>query len=192
MTREVASYAPSLVEVSLFGVQMEGFSSESVVRITKEEVTTTLEIAQDGSSKATVNKHTPYRVTVSLQSTSSANSWLHLIYKLYERAGVEFKMPLSIKDKSGDTNFFCTDVFFETVPDKEFNSTISVSEWSFLCVAPSYTYGGNIEPNQIIETLQLLAGALEVANMFGINLSGFTDQLTSFQQGAVSKLKGMF
>ena len=49
-----------------------------------------------------------------------------------------------------------------------------------LCVAPSYTYGGNVEPDQIIETLQLLAGALEVANMFGINLSGFTDQLTSF------------
>lgn len=192
MTREVASYAPSLVEVSLFGVQMEGFSSESVVRIAKEEVTTTLEVAQDGSAKASVNKHVPYRVTVSLQSTSSSNSWLHLIYKLYERAGVEFRMPLSIQDKSGDTNFFCTDVFFESVPDKEFSNTITVSEWTFLCVSPKYTYGGNVEPDQIIETLQLLAGALEVADMFGINLDSFNDQLVAFQQGAVSKLKEMF
>lgn len=189
---EVGSYVPSAVEVSLFGVTIDDFSPESIVRIEREEPSYSFERAQDGSATASLDKYAPYRVTLTLQQTGGSNTWIHLIYKLFEKHGVEFKMPLYIKDKSGDTSFFATDVFFETVPPRDFTNEISVVEWSFICFAPSFTHGGNVEPNQILETLNLLDKALTLANMSGVNLSGFKDKIKGFATDATTKLKEMF
>lgn len=189
---EVGSYVPSAVEVSLFGVQIEDFSPESIVTIEKEEMSYSFDRAQDGSATATLDKFAPYRVTLHIQSTGSSNTWLHLIYKLFEKYGIEFKMPLYIKDKSGDTSFFATDVFFETVPSRQFTNEITTVEWSFICFSPSFTHGSNVEPNQIIETLNLLDKALSVANMFGVDLNGFKGKIKDYADTATSKLKEMF
>lgn len=190
--REVGNYVPSAVEVSLFGVQATGFSPTNVVTIEKEEQSYTFTRAQDGSATATLDKFAPYRVTIHLMSTSSTNTWFHLIYKLFENYGVEFKMPLLVKDTSGDTSFFATDVFFETVPPRELSSEIQTVEWSFICFNPVFTHGSNVEPNQIIETLNLLHTALRVANMFGVDVSGFGNKIKGYADEASSKLKEMF
>lgn len=188
----LGSYVPSAVEASLFGITIDEFAKESMILIKKEDVTVKLQRAIDGTATARFDKYVPYRVTFSLQSTASANSWLHLIYKLYETYGADFKMPLSIKDKSGDTSFFCTDVFFESVPDTNLTRNVETSEWVFLCVNPSFTKGGNVDPSEIIETLQALDTALRVANMFGINLNNFASKIESYSTDAMNKIKEMF
>ena len=192
MAKAVGNYAPSLVEVSLFGIEIDGFSKENAVTITKETVTNTHRKAMDGTTNVFLNKHSAYKVTITLQTTSGSNSWLHLIYKLYEKYGVDFKMPLSVVDKSGDSRFFCTDVYFESVPDTEFGSSISNSEWVFICHNPSYTKGGNVPVNDIIDTLQMLDGALRVANMFGVDLTSFSGKIDKFANEATERLRSIF
>lgn len=192
MNKVIGNYVPSAVDVSLFGIEINEFSAESMVLIQKEDVTVSLQRAIDGTATARFDKYPPYRVTLNLQSTASANSWLHLIYKLYETYGADFKMPLSIKDKSGDTSFFCTDVFFENVPDTALTNKVENSEWVFLCHRASFTKGGNVDPSQIIETLQALDTALRVADMFGINLDNFSSKIEGYTQTAMTKLKEFF
>ena len=188
----VGSYVPSQVSVSLFGVTIDGFSPTNIVTIDKEEATYTVEMAMDGSVTASLDKFAPYRVTMFLQSTSSANTWLHLVYKLFERYGAEFKMPLYIRDRSGDTSFFCTDVLFETVPSRELSNEITIVEWSFLCFAPNFKHGSNEDPNTIITTLNMLQSALTVASMFGVDLSSFSGQIKEYADNGVAQLKEMF
>lgn len=192
MTRVVGNYTPSAVEVSLFGIKAEGFSPDSTVKVTRDSVSVTLQRATDGTATARLDKFVPYKVSVFLQNSSPTNSWFHLIYKMYETYGADFKMPLMVQDKSGDTRLFGTDVFFEKVPDTDFGNTMGTSEWVFLVVSPSFTKGGNVDPNEIIETLQMLDGAIRVAGMFGISLGGFESKISEFGSDAVSKLKEMF
>lgn len=181
MAFTVGNYVPSAVKVSLFGVSVDMFDTESMARITRAQDTTTFKRGMDGSATAVLDSTAPYTVSIFLQQTSGANSWFHLIYKLYERFGVEFKMPLSITDESGDTRFFCTDVFFENEPDTNLNGTLVPVEWRFGCFAPSFTKGGNVPTNQLIETMQLLTTALSLADMAGINLDSFS----RFTEGAI-------
>lgn len=192
MAKAVGNYAPSLVEVSLFGIEVEGFSPDSVVTITKDEVTNTHRTAMDGSANVFLNKYGVYRVNVTIQNTSGSNSWLHLIYKLYEKYGADFKMPLSIKDKSGDTTFFSVNTYFENVPETAFTSEVGSSEWTFLCFSPKFTKGGNVPNDALIETLQMLDGAISIAGMFGVSLSGFKNQIGNYVSDATDKLKEMF
>ena len=190
--KEVGSYVPSAVEASLFGIEVTGFSPSSIVTIEKDEPTFTFERAMDGSATAVVDKFAPYRVTLHLMSTSSDNNWFHLIYKLFEKYGIEFKMPLLIKDKSGDTSFFSTDVFFETVPPRELSNEITTVEWSFICFKPNFTHGSNVDPNQIVATLTMLDTALNLASMAGVDLSSFGSKIKGYADEATSKLKDMF
>ena len=188
----IGSYVPSAVEASLFGIEIKGYTPDEAILIEKEEATVSLTFAQDGSATANLSKSSPYRVSISLQSTSATNTWFHLIYKLYERYGVDFKMPLYITDKNGDTSFFATEVFFENIPSVNKNKEVATHIWTFLCVNPSFTIGSNVDPDQIVQTLHMLYSALRVADMFGVDLSSFKSSIQDFSSSAVTKLKEMF
>ena len=188
----IGSYVPSAVEASLFGVEISGYSPTEAILIEKENPTVSLTYAQDGTATANLNKFSPYRVSISLQSTSATNTWFHLIYKIYERYGVEFRMPLYIKDKNGDTSFFATEVFFENIPSINKNNQVATHVWVFLCADANLTIGSNVDPDQIVNTLHMLDSALRLADMFGINLSSFKDSIQSYSSEALTKLKGMF
>ena len=188
----IGSYVPSAISVSLFGVDVEGFAEDEAVLIEKEKETVSLTVAQDGTATANLDKTSAYRVTVSLASTSPTNTWFHLIYKLYERYGIEFRMPLYMVDKNGDTTFFATEVFFENIPSVNKGKTLATHQWVFLCINPSYTIGSGVNPDQLIKTLHMLDSALRVADTFGIDLTSFKDSVQDFAGSAVKTLKEMF
>lgn len=188
----LGNYVPDSVEFSLFGIQAEGFAEDSAIRISRDSVGVSLRRAMDGSTTAKLDKYVPYRVSVFLQNTSPTNDWFHLVYKMYETYGADFKMPLLAIDKSGQTKLFATDVVFEKVPDTDLDNKIGTSEWVFICVQPTFTKGGNVSPDELIETLQLLEGALSIAGMFGINFSNFESKIRDFGASSLAKLKQIF
>lgn len=190
--RVIASYAPSLVTASLFGVDIGTFSDTEMITISQEEVSAKPQRAMDGSATMYIDPNQPFRVKLTLMGGASENSWLHLVYKLFLTSADSFSMPLYIRDRGGDTSFFCTDVYFEKVPDKVFSNDLQPTEWVFLCFNPTYTYGSNVPQEQYVETLQMLSTVLSVANFVGINVSGFASQIQQYEDKAVNYLKGLF
>lgn len=192
MTKIVASYTPSSVECSILGILLEGFTPDKIVEITKDEATNTIKKAMDGSITTTLNSKPTYKVTFYLQSTSPSNDWIHLLHKLAELHGNVFKMPILIKDKSGSTFFFSSDLVFDNVPTTSLTNKTEESAWSFTCANCSFTKGGNVEDYQLLETLQYLKQALEIADMFGFNLGEFESKISQFSTSAFNQLKNKF
>lgn len=176
--KKVLTYAPSLVKVKLFGLAMEGFSPDGVADIERQEGATTFRKAMDGSRTAFVDRYATYRVSVHLLQTSPTNTWLHQLYKLYQKAGIEFKMPISIEDKSSGREFdtfSATDVFFDEEPSTNYTSQSEVTTWTFICHDGNYNRMGSADTYEVAEKLQHLFSALSTAESLGINLESIKD-----------------
>ena len=185
------TYVPSSVKVSLFGIGISGFSNSNVVDIERIDNATTFRKAMDGSQTAFMDKYGSYRVTIHLNQTSESNTWLHLLFKLYQRVGVEFKMPLMIEEKipNGGTTFTSLDTFFETEPNTSFNSGFETKPWVFVCNNASYVQQGTQTSNDLIEAIQLIIRAIELSQNFGIDLSDIQDSLVSSIESSMDALK---
>ena len=175
---KVATYAPSLVRVQLFGIPIEGFAPDAVVSIERDEPVSTTRKAIDGSRTVFVDNNGTYRVTISLLQTSPSNTWLHQLFKVYSKIGVELIMPITIDDKSnatGSSVFFCTDTFFESEPSTKYSNQAEVTEWVFLCHNAQYDRVGSIQTYDLAEQLRSLFAALQFANAFNVNLGELMD-----------------
>lgn len=188
----IGEYRPSAVDISLFGVSTELMSDDVFARIEEIDVTSKVKRSMGSSSMIITDSETPYRVTINLSSASGSNLWIHLLYKIYVKYGADFKMPLSIKDKSGDTSFFSSNTYFEGLPPTELGTGLTQSSWSFICFTPSFTKGGNTPPHQIVETLQMLDSVLSAADSFGIDFSNFTTYIENFIATSDLLFEGLF
>lgn len=185
------TYIPSSVKVSLFGIPVSGFSNSNIVSIERIDNATTFRKAMDGSQTAFMDKYGSYRVTIHLNQTSESNTWLHLLFKLYLRVGVEFKMPLMIEEKipNGGSTFTSLDTFFETEPNTIFNSSLETKPWVFICNNASYVQQGTQTSNELIEAIQLIIRAIELSQNFGFDLSDMQDSLVNSIETSMDALK---
>ena len=110
MKKILGSYRPDAIECSFFGIKIEGFTPDNAVTISKDEPTNTVRKAQDGSCTAFLEGNPTYKVVIHLQQSSGANDWIYLIHEICEKYGTTIKMPLLVKDLSGNTYFFATEV----------------------------------------------------------------------------------
>lgn len=174
MSKRVISYVPSLVRVKLFGMHVEGFSPEGIADIERTENATTTRKATDGSRTAFVDRYATYRVSIHLMQASPSNTWLHQLFKVYQKVGVEFKIPLDIDDKSDGSDFStfsAVDVFFETEPSTSYTSTgDAVTTWTFECHDGKYARYGAYSDNDVVEKLTYLFEILDTAEKFGFGL----------------------
>lgn len=175
---KVTTYAPSLVKVQLFGIPIEGFSKDDIVSIDREEPTITFEKAMDGSRVGYMDTNGTYKVTITLLATSPSNTWLHQLFKLYNKIGTNLIMPLTIEDKSNGSDsdvFYCTDTFFDTEPSTKYGSTFEPTVWTFTCHNASYDRVGSLRTYRLAEQIKSLLGALEFANSLGFDYSELLD-----------------
>lgn len=192
--RKVLTYAPSMVKVTLFGLAMEGFSPDGVADIEREEGATTFRKAQDGSRTAFTDRYATYRVSVHLLQTSPTNTWLHQLYKLYQKVGVEFKMPINIEDRSANRKFdtfSATDVFFDQEPSTMYTNQSEVTTWTFICHDGNYNRMGSADTYDIAEKLGYLFSALGLMESLGLNLDSLadtaSDMLDSLNENILSR-----
>lgn len=176
MTR---SYVPSKVKVRLFGFTLKGLSKDTFVTIERVEDATRFRKAQDGQHIALVDKYGSYRVTLSFDQTSPSNEVLHLVYKLYQKAGVNLKIPLEIEEQvaDGGTTFTSFETFFEGEATTEFGSDTAPKQWVLMCHNASYIQKGTVGNASILNVLQGIVQAIELAGAFGVDLTSIQDQL---------------
>lgn len=188
------SYVPSQVRCKIFGIPIEGFSESNIVDIERENDVTTFRKAMDGSRTAFKDKYGSYRLTFHVNQTSEANTWLHLLFKLYQKTNVEFKMPIEVEEKmqEGGTRFFALDCFFENEADTNFASDVGVKTWSFICHGGTYTQQGTYENNELYDKIQALVKVVDLAETFGIDLSLIENKGAEVFSNTMNKLKNLF
>lgn len=188
------SYVPSLVKCRIFGVELEGLSQENFVTIERMNDVTTFRKSQDGKHTAFVDRYGSYRVTLSLSQVSASNEWIHMLFKLYQKAGVNLKIPLEVEEKisEGGTKFTAFDCFFENEAPTTFSSESGDKQWIFVCHNGTYTQKGTVNTNEALEAMQSIVRLIELAGSFGVDLSNFSETITTGFNVAQEKLKNLF
>ena len=167
------TYSPSDVKANVLGFDVTGYAEGTFVSISPDAKTFSFKRAMDGSTMAVQNKFQTYTIKFTLQQSSSANTWLHLLYKLFKRHGIAFIMPVLIADTSGNTSFFATDCWFEGEPDSSFGNTLGSVEWVIKCNNGSYTRGGNGDTPIILAIIAAVETAISISGNLGVDLGEF-------------------
>lgn len=190
----IYTYVPSAVKFRLYGVELSGLSKDTFITIERINDVTTFRKAMDGSHTAFVDKFGSYRVTVNFDQTSESNEMLHLLFKLYQKVGVNLKIPLEVEEKvsRGGTKFTAFDCFFENEASSEFGSDTTSKSWIFVCHNGTYTHKGTVDSGNIIEGLQSIVRLIELGQSVGIDLTSIQDVLGNGVSTLSNKLKNLF
>ena len=188
------SYAPSLVKVRLFGIELEGLSKESFVTIERTDPANTFRKALDGNRTVFIDRHATYRVTVNVSQVSETNEFLHTIYKLYLKTGANFKMLLEVEERNkwGGTSFQATDVYFETEPSSDFSSEAMDRSWTFICHGGGYNLKGTADAGFITDALRSSLWMIDMATAFGLDLSNVLELVEKGARESEQRLKDLF
>ena len=188
------TYVPSLVKCYIFGVELKGLSKDSIVTVERVSEVSTFRKAQDGSSVAFVDNSASYRVTINLEQVSEYNDYLHTIFKLHQKVGVNLKIPLTITEDSGSggSAFTAADCFFETEPSLEYTSESVSRQWVFYCSNASYDIRGTADSGFIVNALRSTIRMIELAQVAGIDLSSIEDKIRVGVEETQKKLKELF
>ena len=188
------SYVPSSVKVKLFGITLESLAKDDFVTIERIDEVTTFRDAPDGTRTAFLNKHGTYRVSINVSQTSPDNEWIHLLFKLYQKSGINIMMPLEIEEKveEGGTTFISLDTFFEVEASSIFTSTLTPKNWVFICYNASYIQRGTRESFRLADTLQGIIALIELSENFNLDLTNIQDRLTETYNSVSTKLRNLF
>lgn len=189
------SYVPSAITCTIFGIDIDGFSPDSVVDIERLEAATTFRKAMDGSGTAFVDRYGTYRVTIHLEQTSESNTILHLIFKVYQMTGINIGIPLIVTDNFGTTSFISVDTFFENESGSSFASESGTSTWTFICHNASYTKGGTEESHALYTKLQNILSFVStvqtVTQGLDIDVTKLKDKLAGGLSDAIQQFKNI-
>ena len=185
------SYVPSQVKCRIFGIELEGLSETNIADIERDNNVTTFRKAMDGSQTAFLDKYGSYRVTFHVNQGSESNTWIHMLFKLYQKVGVELKMPIEIEEvmQDGGTRFTAFDCFFENEASTNFTNESDTKTWVFMCHNGVYTQRGTYESNELYEKLQTIIRMIELSQAVGLDLSSFSSKIADSIESVSDKLK---
>lgn len=187
------TYVPSLVKCTVFGVELNGLSKESFITIERADSPVTFRKAQDGSHTAFTNNDGSFRVTISLDQTSESNDFLHTIFKLHRKAGLNLKIPIMVTESKGLRNilFAGQETFFENEPTSSFSSETETREWVFICNNANYQVKGVAVSDFLTSSLRNTIRMIELSQAAGIdisNLEGLIDMAVDDIQTRLERL----
>jgi len=188
------TYVPSAVKCYIFGVELVGLSKENLVTIERIGESVVMRKAPDGSNTAFIDNNDSYRVTFNIEQVSESNEFLHTIYKLHKRVGLNLKIPLRVSEKVsfGGTQFTAFDCFFEIEPNSEFSSDTTSRQWVFICNNASYHLKGTSDSGFITDALRSTIRMIELSEVAGIDLSNIEALIDVGINQAEQKLKSLF
>jgi len=154
------TYSPSDIGITFAGVNISGFSSDNVVRISRTDPLYTSKRAMDGTVAITQQRYSTWKVEIFLAQSSESNDLLNGVQKLLYENNIKLVqyLPLIIKDNSGNTMFFAKDVWIESLPELDFGQSLATRQWTFMCNDVECLIGGNADdPTFVTEALAALS-----------------------------------
>lgn len=187
------TYVPSAVKCKVFGIELKGLCKDNIVSIERQNPLYSFRKAQDGSQVAFSDSVPSYRVTIFVEQVSPSNEFLHIVFKLQEKVGLNLQMPITIEENGGTgTSFTALDCFFEAEPPTEFTSESGERQWSFICHNASYALRGTRDAGFIADSIQRVLRLIELSEAAGINLDNFEQVIKDSINQAQDYLKGLF
>lgn len=187
----VSTYSPSDVSV-IYGLKhINGFVDGSFISIKRETPVFSHSRSMDGHCAISVQKYSTYTVTLTLAQTSSSNQFLHSLQKtmmksltkldstspfsgLSSLSGIKTtvsnvisKLPFIIKDSSGNSVFFGTDVWLSEEPEVVYSAGMEGRTWTIKCLNASSSIAGNNDDDLLAELAGIGAIAEGVTGVIG-------------------------
>ena len=187
----VSTYSPSDVSV-IYGLKhISGFVDGSFISIKRETPVFSHSRSMDGHCAISVQKYSTYTVTLTLAQTSSSNQFLHSLQKtmmksltkldstspfsgLSSLSGIKTivsnvisKLPFIIKDSSGNSVFFGTDVWLSEEPEVVYSAGMEGRTWTIKCLNASSSIAGNNDDDLLAELAGIGAIAEGVTGIIG-------------------------
>ena len=187
----VSTYSPCDVSV-IYGLKhISGFMEGSFVSIKRETPIFNHVRSMDGHCAISVQKYSTYTITLTLAQTSSSNQFLHSLQKtmmksltkldstspfsgLSSLSGIKTtvsnvisKLPFIIKDGSGNSVFFGTDVWLSEEPEVVYSAGMEGRTWTIKCLNASSSIAGNGEDDLLAELAGIGAIAESVTGIIG-------------------------
>ena len=134
------------------------------------------------------------QVTLHIEQVSESNDFLHTIFKLHKKAGLNLVIPLDVEERipSGGTRFTSFDTFFETEPMTEFTSASGARQWTFICNNASYQLNGTKDSSFLTDSLRATIRLIELSQSAGIDMSNIEDMIDRGIDETQARLKNMF
>lgn len=153
------TYAPYQVSISLAGLfDIEGFADGTFIEISKDVAPYQYQRGMDGQSSRTYTYDPTYTITITLAQTSKSNDILNRLHTI-DLATQLGKIPLLIRDKNGNTNFFSPTAWIENYPVIAFSGGMETRVWTLKCSEGVLQAGGAGEGN-VLDTLLGLGTSL--------------------------------
>ena len=139
----VLSYSPTEVNVLVLGFPIEGFSTEQIITVTKDEVPFQYQKAMGGEISRLLRKDSTFTVNIPLAQTSLSNNIFTALHNADVLLGGIGKFNLIVKDNLGTSLFFSANSWIETLPPLVMTNQIETRTWQIKCSLASVTIGGN-------------------------------------------------
>ena len=185
----VYHYSPADVSITFAGKSISGFpDSGAFIEISRETPLFSNKRSMDGQVEIVVKKYSTYKVTITLSQSSQSNEYLSYLKSLQQKrtkkakergligisqlnslfgniSSLVGKMPLIVKNSSGNALFFATDVWVESEPTISYSDTVSERVWQLRCFNATHVIAGQDSDDNLLEALtavEALSSGFEV------------------------------
>lgn len=180
MSNKIAAYDPSSFQLSILGVDVVGFTDGVFTTLERTDPVFTYRKAIDGNVNVFMQKNATYKLSFTLDKTSPSNTWIHLLFDLFTRFGISFKLPVLFKDRTGESSFFATECFFESEPSLNHGKDVEPITWNMLCFDGKPVIGGNVQDSDLGKAIKYLNEAIKLASLVGVDLTSFDFKLSEY------------
>jgi len=149
----VYHYSPADVSITFAGKSISGFpDSGAFIEINRETPLFSNKRSMDGQVEIVVKKYSTYKVTITLSQSSQSNEYLSYLKSLQQKrtkkakekgligisqlnslfgsiSSLVGKMPLIVKNSSGNVLFFATDVWIEIESIVSYSDSVLERVW---------------------------------------------------------------
>lgn len=141
----VHTYNPQKVVVIVNGFNVTGFADGTFVNIAMVNDAITTSVGADGEIARAIQSDRRCTVTLTLQQTSEANTFLSTLFNMDMLTCGGRIGPILIQDLCGDTIFSASQAWIAKPADIEYGKEISNRAWNIQTGAPGvYNVGGNL------------------------------------------------
>jgi hypothetical protein len=144
MSGGVHTYNAARVVVIVAGFPISGFADGTFVNVEMINDAITSQVGADGEIARAISTDRRCTVTLTLQQTSEANSFLSTMFSIDMLTCGGRTGPILIQDLCGDTLFSAANAWIVKPANIEFSKEITTRAWSIQTGAPAiYNVGGN-------------------------------------------------
>lgn len=154
----IYTYSPVDVSVLIGGLEITGFSNDTLLYIKKQDASFTTSKTADGTVARTKVSDPTYSLELTLAQTSPSNDLLFALLQADELSKLGF-FPVFIRDSSGSTFFLAPSAWISGPPEVKLSNSMEMRSWRIECASAIWNVGGN-------DSAMALATASTVAQVF--------------------------